>query len=130
MNERPTTPASRLASVATWAMAAVLGTLALLTGSPGESVLIGATAVVAALGATRMWFHNCFESRLVVVVSAGIAFVPTALHVSVGLPGTPPAATGPTHVSLLLLPALVALLLVADVRTRQREQAPGRTYAP
>lgn len=78
--------------------------------------------ILAALGATRMWLHNCFESHLVVVGVVVATVGGSVLSVTLGMPGGPVTPLTPWHVLALTLSVAIAALLVADARARRVER--------
>lgn len=116
---RERTTASRWAAVATAVLALVLLERALQSDSTGVRVLQLVGLGAGALGAAKMWVHNCLESHLVVITVAIATVVGTVLTLIVGMPGAPVALLAPVHVVLLLLSASILLLLVADARARR-----------
>ncbi|MEO7270011.1 MAG: hypothetical protein ABIW49_12475 [Knoellia sp.] len=116
---RRRTGASRWAAVATWLLALALFGQALGAESTGATVLEGAIAAAAALGATKMWIHNCFESHLVVVLAVSATVIGALLDLTVGMPGGPVTPLMPAHVVVLALAMAIGTLLFADARTRR-----------
>ncbi|EAP98170.1 hypothetical protein JNB_14438 [Janibacter sp. HTCC2649] len=116
---RTRTRASRWAAVATWLLALVLLGQALRAESTGAIVLEGSVAAAAALGATKMWIHNCFESHLVVVLAVGATLIGSVLSLTLGMPGGPVTPLTPFHVVVLALGIAIGTLLFADARARR-----------
>jgi hypothetical protein len=116
---RTRTRASRWAAVVTWLLALVLLREAVRADSTGATVLAGAVASAAALGAAKMWVHNCFESHLVVVVAVGAALIGSLLSLTLGMPGAPVMPLTPTHVVVFALSIALGTLLFADARARR-----------
>ncbi|MFC7485751.1 hypothetical protein ACOCJ7_04425 [Knoellia sp. CPCC 206453] len=116
---RTRTHASRGAAVATWLLALVLLDQAVQADSTGATVLAGAVGVAAALGATKMWIHNCFESHLVVVLAVGAAVIGSVLSLTLGMPGAPVTPLTPTHVVVFALSIALGTMLFVDARTRR-----------
>ncbi len=116
---RARTRASRWAAVAAWTLALVLLGQAVQADSTGATVLAGAVAAAAALGATKMWIHNCFESHLVVVLAVGATVIGSVLGLTLGMPGAPVTPLTPTHVVVFALAFAIGTLLFADARARR-----------
>ena len=116
---RRRTAASRCAAVAAWLLALVLVGQALRADSTGATVLVGAVGAAAALGATKLWIHNCFESHLVVVLAVGATVVGSILELTLGMPGGPVRPLTPAHVVVLALSIAIAAMLFADARARR-----------
>lgn len=130
MQRRPTTRASRLASITTCLMAGVLAGLALRSEGLGGGSLLTVVAALSAVAGVKMWFHNCFESHLLVVLMASAVALVVTLQMTIGLPGSPYGAdAGPLQWLMLLLTATVGTLLVVDTRIRRRPVRTQDTYA-
>lgn len=106
--------------MATVVLALVLLERALHSESTGVRVLQLVGMVAGALGAAKMWVHNCLESHLVVVTVVIATVVGAMLSLTVGMPGAPVASFAPVHAVLLVLSASILLLLVADAGARRR----------
>lgn len=116
---RRRTLASRWAAIATWLLALVLLRRVLDAGSTGAAVLQGAVLAAAALGATKMWLHNCFESHLVVAMAVCATGIGSLLSLTLGMPGGPVTPLAPSPLLVFALSVTVGALLVADARARR-----------
>jgi len=94
------------------------------------SVLSGALAVTAVVGAVVMAAHNSFEAHLLAWLVVASTICSTLLLVTVGLPGNATSELSPVHVGLIVLSVMIMLLMWQDMRMR-REHARGarRPYA-
>lgn len=110
---------SRLAAIASASMAgAVLGELA-ASGAQGYALLLaGSLAVGALVASARMWHCNCFESRLAVLVLAGLIVGGQVLVAVVGEPGASAVAWTPSASLVVLLALAAVALVVLDARER------------
>ncbi len=104
----------RSAAVSTWLLAVVLAFCAIRAASTIAAVLEVSVLVVAALGATTMWFHDCFEARLSVIMAVVATTGGTLLDIIVGMPGSGDAVLPPAHVLLLVLGAGTLLALLPE----------------
>lgn len=119
---RRRTGASRAAAIVAWLLALVLLGQALRADSTGVTVLGCAVAAAAALGATKMWFHNCFESHLVVGFAVGATVVGSVLNLTLGMPGGPVTPLAPSHVVVFALSVVIGTLLAADAGDRRGDE--------
>lgn len=94
------------------------------------SVLSGALAVAAVVGAAVMAVYNSFEAHLMAWLVVASTIGSTLLLVTVGLPGNASSELSVAHVALLVLSVVIVLLMWQDMRMR-REHARGarRPYA-
>ncbi len=94
------------------------------------SVLSGALAVTAVVGAVVMAAHNSFEAHLLAWLVVASTICSTLLLVTVGLPGNATSELSAVHVGLIVLSVMIMLLMWQDIRMR-RKHARGarRPYA-
>jgi hypothetical protein len=125
----------RLAAAATTAMTGCCAAMLWRTGDAPHyvAVLTAVVSVAAVLAASKMWLHNCVESRVAVVTLAGTVAVALLLATSVGRPGGGPRsgtlAWAPLPVLALALALAVPALVAWDVRRRSRNTDQRRPYA-
>ncbi|GAA4286375.1 hypothetical protein [Georgenia daeguensis] len=99
------------------------------TGTAGYlALLLGSLGLVGLLAAVRLWREGCFESRLLTTLVAAGALLGTLLRATVGLPGTPVAATGWLDLPAAALAVATLGLLLAD-RLRRGPSAGSPTDA-
>ena len=124
---RRRTWASKLAALVTWAVSLLL--LERLTHSPGTSsvILVTAVAVAGLIAATKLWFHNCFESQLLVSLVTGATLVGTLLSLTVGLPGAGRSAITTIPMALIILTVVSLVLQNADAKLRRSDRTPPLT---
>ncbi|MCY7288846.1 MAG: hypothetical protein LH624_11510 [Cryobacterium sp.] len=77
------------------------------------AVLAGMCAL-GLLSSIKLWFHNCFESRLIVILLASLTLLSQFLDLTIGLPGAGP---GPVTIEGIaqsgLAVAVVALVMLS-----------------
>ncbi|MFS3127835.1 hypothetical protein ACLM5J_05475 [Nocardioides sp. Bht2] len=120
-------PASRLAIAGT--LSTVLLLLEQTAGAESASlrVVVMVLAALLLVGAIKMWFHNCFESRAMIVLGLSATAIGTLLSLTVGLPTSSPQSVGLGLLALIALPAAVVALLAFDARRRQRPSERSRS---
>ncbi|HET9422572.1 MAG TPA: hypothetical protein VFO49_15635 [Nocardioides sp.] len=126
--QRPS-PTASVAAFAAAGLGVVLG-VALSTGGPERRdarLLVLALAVALLVAAARAATAATPLSRLTCAALSVAAVLGALLTLTVGVPGSPPTATGPASWAVIVLGAAVPLLLVLDV-ARSRE--PEHPYAP
>ncbi|WP_185996589.1 hypothetical protein [Nocardioides campestrisoli] len=119
------TRASRLAAVGTGLIALVIAVRATQAPSTVALILQLSALIVAVLGATLLWWHNSFESRVLVGFALVVIAGGTLLAATAGMPGSRGRGLLPAHLLILGLCAGVALALVADGRARLRRAPLG-----
>lgn len=124
------TPASQLAIAATLATGALLVELTADNDATSLRVVVAVLLLLLLGGAVKMWFHNCFESRAMIVLGMSATEIGTLLSMTVGLPTSARQPVSAPLLGLVVLPAAVLALLAFDARHRRRpEQAPRSPYA-
>lgn len=121
----PHSPASRLAVLATLGTAVLLVEQTSRADAGSTLVVIVAILVLLVAGALKLWFHNCFESRVAVALGLTAALVGTLLSLTIGLPTADRQEVTAWSVGLVVLPVVALALLLVDARGR-RQQA-GRS---
>lgn len=121
------TTASRLAVATTLAAAALLVELTRDAGSTSMLVVIVTVLVLLVAGALKLWFHNCFESRALIVLGLAATEVGVMLSLTVGLPTSERQSLNVALVGLLVLPVAVIGFLVVDARHRRRPRPQARS---
>ena len=126
----PHTAVSRVAVVALCLVAGVLGVMGAHGADLAYLVLPTTAAALVCLGAAaKMARDNCFESRLVAVVTVLACVLAAVAAASIGLPGQEPRMA-PAGV-LLVGAAIVFLVAVAvEVPQRHRPDRATSPYAP
>lgn len=119
---------SRFAAIATALMAGSVTGELVRGGAHGYGVvLVGALALGAFAAAARMWHCNCFESRLAVLVLAGLIVAGQVMVAIVGRPGTGTVSWTADSTLVVLFSFLAVALVVADAR--ERPARPEHPYA-
>ncbi len=127
---RQRTWASKLTALSTFLLSLVLLVRLSDHAVTSSVVLISALALAGMVAAAKVWFHNCFESQLLLSLVTVAALLGTLLSVTLGLPGAPRAALG-LGASLVITLTLTSLWLQGvDVRLRRsiREGTPRSSY--
>jgi hypothetical protein len=130
--ERRPARVSRTARTTSVLLVAMVGSAAagLAGGSAGYArVLVTCLAVLGVGAALRMWWCNCFESRLGAVVLAATAVVGQVLSVTLGRPGAASASWHPAGLAVVLLGLAVLALVTVDRRVAARTDPAGPPYA-
>ncbi|CAM3523383.1 hypothetical protein NODU109028_20870 [Nocardioides dubius] len=120
-------PASRLAVFTTLATAALLVELTADAGSRSMLVVIVCVLLLLVAGAAKLWFHNCFESRALIVLGLAATEVGALLSLTVGLPTSDRQPLNLAMLGLLVLPVVVVALLTLDARRRRPPVEPPRS---
>lgn len=121
---------SRLTSVATALLAAVLAERVLAAADTNSLLLTSTGMVLGFVAAGFLWFRSTFEAHLVALHVAVLTFIGTLLSVTIGLPGAGRTPLSVVHGALILLPPVVVGLQVALYRRLlRRRRARRTTYA-
>ena len=122
---------SRLTSVATAVIAALLLQRALVADATSSLLVVAATLVAATVSAVLLWFRSSFEAHLVATLVAGVTGLGTLLSLTLGIPGSGRSSLTVSHAALLVLPLVVWTLQTTEHRQRARLRQAARTpYAP
>lgn len=110
------TTISRCAAAAAAVLAVIQGgaSLSHIANEDYVGAVLAVMCVLGFLSAIKVWFHNCFESRLVVILLASLTFFSQLLHLTIGLPG---AVAGHVTIGAIaqsgLASAVVALVMLS-----------------
>lgn len=95
------------------------------------TVLSGFAAAVGLIGAARLWWGNCVESRLTTAAVALCTLVGLLLVTAVGLPGEgAPGAPSWIEVLLVALSCSTLLMLVLSSTRSRLRPSPGQDTEP
>jgi hypothetical protein len=116
--ERRRSGLSRLAAGMLVAMAVVMevGVVSGPSAAGYARVLVACVLVAGAVTAVKLWWHNCFESRLAAVLLAVMTVVGQVLAVTLGGPGSDSAHWQATALAAVLLGGAVPVLVGLDAR--------------
>lgn len=81
-----------------WAAASAVALAVIQSGSSLSFIanenyvgaVLAGMGVLGLLSAIKLWFHNCFESRLIVILLASLTLISHFLDLTIGLPGAVP----------------------------------------
>lgn len=121
---------SRLTSVATAVIAALLLQRALVADATSSLLVVAATLVAATVSAVLLWFRSSFEAHLVATLVAGVTGLGALLSLTLGIPGSGRSSLTVSQAALLVLPLVVWTLQATEHRRRSRLRRAARTYAP
>jgi hypothetical protein len=109
---------SRVAAGVLAAMAGVteLGVVSGPSAAGYARVLVACVVVGGVATAVKLWWHNCFESRLAAVLLAVMTVVGQVLAVTLGGPGSDSAHWHAAALAVVLLGGAVPVLVGLDAR--------------
>ena len=107
---------SKWAAAAAAVLAVIQGgsSLSFITNENYFGAVLAGMCALGLLSSIKLWFHNCFESRLIVILLASLTLLSQFLDLTIGLPGARP---GPVTIEGIaqsgLAVAVVALVMLS-----------------